>query len=96
MAEPTTLPLCADPVRHGLAEEAAIALAQLAGPLQFLTRDDGDAEVAAAHQLAIRVEHLACVLLTLLTDAQGDLDDARYQLFGPEMHRRLTREAANV
>jgi hypothetical protein len=95
MAEQTTQLLCADPERHALAQDAALALAGLAGPLQFLTSGQADPQVDAAHQLAIRVEHLAGVLLTLLTDERGELEETRYLLYGPEMHRRMRREAAN-
>jgi hypothetical protein len=95
MAEPTTKLLCADPERHALAEDAVQALAGLSGPLQFLTAGHVDPDVDAAHQLAIRVEHLAGVLLTLFTDEVDDLKDARHLLYGPEMHRRMHREARN-
>lgn len=81
--------------RMELARRAARTLGSIAGPLQFLTVDVADAEIHAAHQLAIRVEELAMVIMSALDDELADLDDARDRLLGPEMRRRLRTEAAN-
>jgi hypothetical protein len=78
-------------VRRDMATAAAIKLAGIAGPLQFLTSNGDDPEVEAAHELAIRVEELSNVILAALGDGRIDLDQEQYRLAGPEMHRRGKR-----
>ncbi|MFN7483530.1 MAG: hypothetical protein ACK5T3_12940 [Betaproteobacteria bacterium] len=78
--------------RLDLARQAAIVVCQIAGPLQYLTAGHADAELDTAHQLAIRIEELASVMLTALND-QGaapdtSLAEARATLLGPEFGRR--------
>lgn len=84
--------------RLELARNAAVVLAQVAGPLQYLTAGHADAELDAAHQLAVRMEELAQVVITALNDPGSlpapdeELAEARAVFLGPEMHRRRVRE----
>jgi hypothetical protein len=94
-------PLAAiDLERLDMAIKAAAAIGQIAGPLQRMTAGHADAEVDTAHQLAIRIEQLASVVLSALDDqdtpADATLAEAREVLLGPEMHRQRVREAANA
>ncbi len=84
-----------DAQRHRLAYKAAATIGAIAGPLQFLTCDTGDQEADAAHQLAIRIQDLAGVILSALSDEIADFDAEQYRLLGPEMYRRMRTEAAN-
>lgn len=80
-----------DKRRLDLATAAAIKLAGIAGPLQFLTNNGDEPEIEAAHELAIRVEELSNVILAALSTEAVDFDDEAYRLYGPEMHRRGKR-----
>jgi hypothetical protein len=85
------------PERLELALSAAAAIGSVAGPLQSMTAGLAIPEVDAAHQLAIRVEQLASVILSALNDQEtppdGDLAEAWCTYMGPELHRQMTREA---
>lgn len=98
-AEPIAAPpvgvVVVDPRRHHLAYDAAGAIGQLAGPLQFLTINPREGEAEAAHQLAIRLEALAGVILSALGDDDADLDEEQRRLLGPEMYRRAREEASH-
>lgn len=89
MAEPVALTSPAlNARRRELAHAGGATPGALSATLQRLTKGTGaDPDIEAAHQLAIRAEQLANVVLSAVCGDLADLDECEPLLHGPEVRR---------